>query len=187
MLVVDEAHLLDNHQLEAIRLLTNHDMDSGSPFAAVLVGQPTLRHRLRLGVLAALDQRIAVRYTPARDESGRHRRLHRPSHQDRRRSDALFADDAITLIHNASRGHPPRSQQPRPARPDRRVRRRAFHRRGESRTHRHQRNSNRLNQIHVTTATTTPPRQGSRHRDHQRPARHKRAGAFSSMHHHQRR
>ena len=36
---------------------------SGSPFAVVLVGQPTLRHRLRLGVLAALDQRIAVRYT----------------------------------------------------------------------------------------------------------------------------
>jgi len=27
VLLVDEAHLLDNHQLEAIRLLTNHDMD----------------------------------------------------------------------------------------------------------------------------------------------------------------
>jgi type II secretory pathway predicted ATPase ExeA len=40
-------------------------MDSGSPFAVVLVGQPTLRHRLRLGVLAALDQRIAVRYSIA--------------------------------------------------------------------------------------------------------------------------
>ena len=62
MLVIDEAHLLDNQQLEAIRLLTNHDMDAGSPFAVVLVGQPTLRQRLRLGVLAALDQRIAVRY-----------------------------------------------------------------------------------------------------------------------------
>ncbi|EUA27844.1 AAA domain protein [Mycobacterium xenopi 4042] len=49
MLVIDEAHLLDNHQLEAIRLLTNHDMDSGSPFAVILVGQPSLRHRLRLG------------------------------------------------------------------------------------------------------------------------------------------
>jgi len=24
---IEEAHLLDNHQLEAIRLLTNHDMD----------------------------------------------------------------------------------------------------------------------------------------------------------------
>ena len=33
VLVVDEAHLLDNQQLEAIRLLTNHDMDAGSPFA----------------------------------------------------------------------------------------------------------------------------------------------------------
>src|SRR6516165_8052437 len=59
VLVIDEAHLLDNHQLEAIRLLTNHDMDSGSPFAVILIGQPSLRHRLRLGVLAALDQRIA--------------------------------------------------------------------------------------------------------------------------------
>ena len=104
--VVDEAHLLDNNQLEAIRLLTNHDMDSGSPFAVVLVGQPTLRHRLRLGVLAALDQRIAVRYTlpgmtPAdtADYINHHTKI-------AGRSDVLFADDAITLIHNASRGHP---------------------------------------------------------------------------------
>ncbi|BBX37135.1 hypothetical protein MMAGJ_64170 [Mycolicibacterium mageritense] len=106
MLVVDEAHLLDNHQLEAIRLLTNHDMDSGSPFAVVLVGQPTLRHRLRLGVLAALDQRIAVRYTlpgmsPAdtADYISHHTKI-------AGRSDTLFAEDAVTLIHNASRGHP---------------------------------------------------------------------------------
>ena len=106
VLVVDEAHLLDNNQLEAIRLLTNHDMDSGSPFAVVLVGQPTLRHRLRLGVLAALDQRIAVRYTlpgmtPAdtADYINHHTKI-------AGRSDVLFADDAITLIHNASRGHP---------------------------------------------------------------------------------
>ena len=62
VVIFDEAHLLDNAQLEAVRMLTNHDMDSGAPFAALLVGQPTLRHRLRLGVLAALDQRISVRY-----------------------------------------------------------------------------------------------------------------------------
>ena len=55
--------VVDNQQLEAIRMLTNHDMDSGSPFAALLVGQPTLRQRLRLGVLVALDQRISVRCT----------------------------------------------------------------------------------------------------------------------------
>jgi type II secretory pathway predicted ATPase ExeA len=106
VLVVDEAHLLDNHQLEAIRLLTNHDMDSGSPFAVILVGQPTLRQRLRLGVLAALDQRIAMRYSIAgmsaadtADYIGHHCKI-------AGRADTLFSDDAIGLIHNASRGHP---------------------------------------------------------------------------------
>ena len=106
VLVIDEAHLLDNHQLEAIRLLTNHDMDSGSPFAVILIGQPSLRHRLRLGVLAALDQRIAVRYsiagmsgTDTADYIGHHCKI-------AGRSDTLFSEDAIGLIHNASRGHP---------------------------------------------------------------------------------
>ncbi|MBN1173734.1 MAG: ExeA family protein [Micromonosporaceae bacterium] len=106
VVVIDEAHLLDNQQLEAIRMLTNHDMDSGAPFAALLVGQPTLRHRLRLGVLAALDQRIAVRYAIAgmspvdtADYIRHHTRI-------AGRDDTLFSDDAITLIHNASRGHP---------------------------------------------------------------------------------
>jgi hypothetical protein len=62
VVVLDEAHLLDHAQLESIRMLTNHDMDSTSPFACLLVGQPTLRRRMKLGVLAALDQRIGLRY-----------------------------------------------------------------------------------------------------------------------------
>ena len=81
-------------------------MDSGSPFAVILVGQPTLRHRLRLGVLAALDQRIAMRYSIAgmsaadtADYIGHHCKI-------AGRADTLFSDDAIGLIHNASRGHP---------------------------------------------------------------------------------
>ncbi len=37
-------------------------MDAASPLACLLIGQPTLRRMLRLGVLAALDQRIALRY-----------------------------------------------------------------------------------------------------------------------------
>jgi type II secretory pathway predicted ATPase ExeA len=37
-------------------------MDSSTPFATILVGQPTLRHAVKLGVLAALEQRITVRY-----------------------------------------------------------------------------------------------------------------------------
>ena len=40
VLVIDEVHLLDHDQLESIRLMTNHDMDSSTPFATILVGQP---------------------------------------------------------------------------------------------------------------------------------------------------
>ena len=84
VVLIDEAHLLDNQQMEAVRMLTNHDMDSGAPFAAVLIGQPTLRQRLRLGVLAALDQRISVRYTLRRYGRPPSRKLHHPPPQDRR-------------------------------------------------------------------------------------------------------
>ena len=62
VLVLDEAHLLTHDQLEAVRILTNSEMDAASPLACLLIGQPTLRRMLRLGVLAALDQRIALRY-----------------------------------------------------------------------------------------------------------------------------
>src|SRR5258708_15503554 len=42
VIIVDEAHLLDPARLEELRLLTNSEMDSASPFAAILAGQPTL-------------------------------------------------------------------------------------------------------------------------------------------------
>ena len=106
VLVIDEAHLLDHAQLEAIRMLTNHEMDSVSPFAALLVGQPTLRRRMKLGVLAALDQRIGLRYampamTPT--ETGSYLKHHLALVG---RSDPLFSDDATALIHQTSRGYP---------------------------------------------------------------------------------
>lgn len=106
VVVIDEAHLLDNQQMEAIRMLTNHDMDSGSPFAALLVGQPTLRHRLKLGVLAALDQRISVRYALAgmKPDDTTHYIAHHLKIAGR--TDTLFSADAVTLIHNAARGYP---------------------------------------------------------------------------------
>jgi type II secretory pathway predicted ATPase ExeA len=106
VLVIDEAHLLSHPQLEALRMLTNHDMDSGAPFACPLVGQPTLRRRVKLGVLAALDQRIAVRYHMSGmslEETAGYLRHHL---QLAGRSDTLFSDDAITLIHQTSRGYP---------------------------------------------------------------------------------
>jgi type II secretory pathway predicted ATPase ExeA len=106
VLVIDEAHLLDHDQLEGVRMLTNHDMDSRSPFACLLIGQPTLRRRIKLGVLAALDQRIALRYampgmTP--EETTSYLRHHLALAG---RSDTLYSDDAAALIHQTSRGMP---------------------------------------------------------------------------------
>ena len=60
--VIDEAHLLSPEQLEELRLLSNAEMDSASPFAGLLIGQPTLAIRLRQGIFPALDQRISIRY-----------------------------------------------------------------------------------------------------------------------------
>ena len=106
VLVLDEAHLLDAEQLEGLRLLTNVDIDSRSPFACVLIGQPTLRRRIRLGAFAALDQRVALRYSmtgmdPAETASyvAHHLKI-------AGRSDTLFSDDALALVHQVSRGLP---------------------------------------------------------------------------------
>jgi type II secretory pathway predicted ATPase ExeA len=86
--------------------LTNADMDSRSPFACLLVGQPTLRRRIKLGAFAALDQRIALRYTlPGMDleATASYIRHHLGLAG---RCDPLFSDDAIALIHQTSRGLP---------------------------------------------------------------------------------
>jgi type II secretory pathway predicted ATPase ExeA len=103
---IDEAHLLQHDQLEALRILTNHDLDSSSPFACLLVGQPTLRRRMKLGVLAALDQRIGLRYAMppmSGEETGSYLRHHLALAG---RKDTLFSDDAVALIHQTSRGYP---------------------------------------------------------------------------------
>jgi len=51
---IDESHLMSGDQLEAIRMLTNGGMDYRSPLTILLIGQPTLRRRLRVGDMAAL-------------------------------------------------------------------------------------------------------------------------------------
>jgi type II secretory pathway predicted ATPase ExeA len=99
-------HLLDHLQLEGNRMLTNHGMDSRSPFATLLIGQPTLRRKIKLGVLAALDQRIAVRYHMTgmtSEETAGYLRHHLALAG---RDDTLFSDDAVALIHQTSRGYP---------------------------------------------------------------------------------
>jgi type II secretory pathway predicted ATPase ExeA len=106
VLIIDEGHLLDHPQMEAVRMMSNHQMDSVSPMATLLVGQPSLRQKMRLSTLAALEQRIGMRYTmPPMSDTETREYLH---HHIRLagRADTLFTDDAITVIHTASRGYP---------------------------------------------------------------------------------
>lgn len=105
-LILDEAHLLTTEQLEELRLLTNSEMDSASRFACLLLGQPTLRQRIKLGAFAALDQRIALRYHLSGmdlEETAGYVKHHLGLAG---RSDPLFSDDAVALIHSNSRGLP---------------------------------------------------------------------------------
>jgi len=106
VLIIDEAHLLDAESLEGVRCLSNLGMDQIAPFCLLLLGQPTLRRKLRQGTFTALDQRIAVRYaiaglTPAETTSYVQHHLALAG-----RSDTLFSDDAIGLICEVSRGLP---------------------------------------------------------------------------------
>jgi type II secretory pathway predicted ATPase ExeA len=57
-------------------------------------------------VLAALDQRIAVRYAIAGMSGADTADYIRHHCKIAGRADTLFSEDAIGLIHNASRGHP---------------------------------------------------------------------------------
>jgi type II secretory pathway predicted ATPase ExeA len=103
-LVVDEAHLLDDATLEEFRLMTNADYDRQSPIMLILLGQPALRHRLRLPKFEALSQRLRYRYCLEgldRDETIRYIRL-RLTAADL--SPELFYQDALNLIFQLSEG-----------------------------------------------------------------------------------
>src|SRR5713101_129018 len=108
IIAIDEAHLLSHDQLEVIRMLTNSGIDYRSPAIIVLIGQPTLRRRLRVGDMAALDQRIQLRYhypAPALTaaEAAGYLRAHLTLAG---RTDTLFSDDAARAIHAHARGMP---------------------------------------------------------------------------------
>ena len=106
VLVCDEAHLLDDAGLEELRMLTNAEMDSRHALCCLLIGQPTLRRRVKLSPFAALDQRILLRYAMApmtAQETSSYIEHHLKLAG---RSDTLFSDDAIALIHEVSRGLP---------------------------------------------------------------------------------
>jgi type II secretory pathway predicted ATPase ExeA len=86
--------------------LSHAGMDQTAPFCLLLLGQPTLRRRLRLGSFAALDQRIGLRYSIAGLDATETASYVQHHLALAGRSDTLFTDDAVGLIHQVSRGLP---------------------------------------------------------------------------------
>lgn len=108
LVVIDEAHLLDDKTLEDLRLLSNADYDQQSPFTLILIAQPWLRARLKSPFFEPLAQRIRYRYSLeglSLDETilyvrGRLSAAGEPAH--------LFTDDVLRQIFSVSEGIPRR-------------------------------------------------------------------------------
>ena len=81
-------------------------MDSASPFAAILAGQPTLNRQLRMGMFAALDQRIATRFVIKPMDLAESAAYLRHHLKLAGRDEPLVADDAIARLHRVSNGLP---------------------------------------------------------------------------------
>jgi len=111
--LIDEAHLLSPEQLEELRLLSNAEMDSASPFAGLLVGQPTLAARLRQGGLRGTRPAHQRPLQPRRDGPRRVGRLPAPPPRARgTKRSALRRRRGRTAAPLRER-HPPCAQQRR--------------------------------------------------------------------------
>ena len=106
IIVVDEAHLLENHTLQEIRLLTNAEFDKVSPFTLFMIGQLSLRTRLKMAGQEALNQRLRFRYALeglTEEETSdyiRHRLRIGGMNED------VFTEDALRSIFLAFQGIP---------------------------------------------------------------------------------
>jgi general secretion pathway protein A len=106
VLVVDESQLLDRTTLEDIRLLTNSDFDRSSPVTIILLGQLSLRARVKTAGYEALNQRLRYRYALegfTEEETAAYikHRLHVSGWNQE-----FFAPEAIRQIFLASQGIP---------------------------------------------------------------------------------
>ncbi len=107
VLLLDEAHVLSEDALEAVRLLTNLETEQKKLLQVVLFGQPELDHKLAQPSLRQLRQRIPFSY--ALRALGRRELAVYVNHRLRvagRRSGPLFSSGAFDVLLRASGGIP---------------------------------------------------------------------------------
>jgi len=104
---VDEAQNLGPEALEEIRLLSNLQADKETLLQVIIVGQPSLRERLRQPALRQLAQRVAVHYhlrplDLAETKEYVRFRLTRAGGND------IFTDSALEKLYSYTQGVPRR-------------------------------------------------------------------------------
>lgn len=104
--ILDEAHLMDHETLTELILITNFQMDSKVPFILVLIGQPDLRDKLKRRMHEPLNQRITLRYHMAGLSLEETRSYVHHHLKVAGRTDPLFDEPSIEVIHQLSLGLP---------------------------------------------------------------------------------
>jgi type II secretory pathway predicted ATPase ExeA len=106
VIVIDEAHEMNETMFDELRFVLNFNIDSCSLFPLILVGQPDLRRILRLKKYEATAQRVGLQYHLAamtKEETFAYIRHHLKVGQVAR---PLFADGALQRVYAASQGLP---------------------------------------------------------------------------------
>ncbi|WP_281889973.1 ExeA family protein [Paenibacillus sp. YYML68] len=106
LVVIDEAHEMNEAMLLELRFVMSHQMDARSLFPVLLAGQPELRKKLRLKKYESISQRIGIQYHlsgMSREETAGYVRHHMGAAELQR---PVFSDSAIQMLHAASQGIP---------------------------------------------------------------------------------
>ncbi len=102
--VVDEAHLLQGDMLQEIRFLTSFQIDSVSPLALIMVGQPELRATLQMRLFRPIAQRLSIRYHLGGLEAAEMREYVEYQLRAAGAQHPIFTAEAIDAIYAHTRG-----------------------------------------------------------------------------------
>lgn len=107
LLIIDEAHAMDEDLLEEVRLLSNQDKMGQDVLSIFLVGQPELNPLMGSDRLLALRQRVGIRFhlEPFSQEETKQYILYRLRQAGSQHFN-IFSEDAIALIYQVSKGTP---------------------------------------------------------------------------------
>lgn len=106
VVVIDEAHLLNDATLSHLHILANFDLDSNPLLSLVLVGLPELHDRLKLGVHRSLLTRIGTMVDIAPTSPDHTAAYVRARMTSAGAPGEVFASDALTLLHEVTAGVP---------------------------------------------------------------------------------